>query len=169
MKRKILSEILSEVTPEIESKVEQKTLEIMEATKENSFIDLSKLSEGEIIELENILDIEITRDSIWVILFHNGKKFDFSSKNHWSLKHKTEITYSDFIRLFEDGEENNGWIKIESQADLPQKSGDYFLSLKEGIYVRMDYWDVHSSNFKKNDKDSVSHYQPITKPLPPKF
>ena len=62
-------------------------------------------------------------------------------------------------------EDNNGWIKIESEEDLP-KDGHYWVITKEGIltdspkdkdlFQDNSYW---LSNF--------THYQPIVKPKPP--
>lgn len=68
-------------------------------------------------------------------------------------------------------ENNNGWIKIESEADLP-KIGEYDMSsfilyywTNNGLYRAEDYkrWKIHY------DYLQVSHYrlEPIFKPKPP--
>lgn len=119
MKSKILSEILSEVTPEIEDKVEQKTLEIMKANKENIFLDLSKLSEEQIKALFSILqkyDQKIyheTLDSLFTdftsdifnpyLEFQNGIGW-VETANAFENTEKQEVTYPEFVKLFEGGE-----------------------------------------------------------------
>jgi len=60
--------------------------------------------------------------------------------------------------------DNNGWIKIESEADLPKAYGYYFEfdNLSNDVNIiqfRLEnivYWI-----------ENVTHYQPITKPLKP--
>lgn len=66
-------------------------------------------------------------------------------------------------------EENNGWTRIESEADLPDY-GRYY------IYTDNGFWDIaeYSSNqhlFIASNVEIevrfVTHYQPIQKPKPP--
>lgn len=59
-------------------------------------------------------------------------------------------------------ENNNGWIRIESEADLPKKAIQCFYVDKYENKVCLGVVD-------KNDFDNVSHYQPIEKPKPPIF
>ena len=65
---------------------------------------------------------------------------------------------------------NNGWIKIESESDLPKESGEYWTYEKNGsIDIRFfmympKIWDIHEMEF---EQPNVTHYQPITKPLKP--
>lgn len=66
-------------------------------------------------------------------------------------------------------ENNNGWIKIESEADLPKDNGitDYhvFMFTNQYKYIRRTY--------KKNqvkelwEQEEITHYQRIEKPKPP--
>jgi hypothetical protein len=58
-------------------------------------------------------------------------------------------------------EKNNGWIKIESESDLPNKTNDYWIVNKLGVSIRN--YDMQEDN----DWNDVTHYQPITKPQPP--
>ncbi|WP_312557888.1 hypothetical protein [Empedobacter brevis] len=68
-------------------------------------------------------------------------------------------------------EHNNGWIKIQSEEDLPNEKGDYWVIWDGKIVIQ--YW--HSSNFPYADTQKqnsdwmkiVTHYQPIEKPKPP--
>lgn len=82
-----------------------------------------------------------------------------------SMKEKME---EDESKLFEGGKDNNGWIKIESEADLPKQNGDYFVFTKEKE-VRVEMFGVHSKLDNQYYKEEVTHYQPIVKPEPPKF
>jgi hypothetical protein len=56
---------------------------------------------------------------------------------------------------------NRGWIKIESESDLPNKTNDYWIVNKLGVSIRN--YDMQEDN----DWNDVTHYQPITKPQPP--
>jgi hypothetical protein len=62
-------------------------------------------------------------------------------------------------------ENNNGWIKIESEADLPKIIGDYWSF--DGKEVCNHHFE-HSPFWIKQWK-YVTHYQPIQKPNPPVF
>lgn len=63
-------------------------------------------------------------------------------------------------------ENNNGWIKIESENDLPKEEGNYM------IFHNQDNMQT-SETFSKNivhklfKYNSITHYQPIEKPKPP--
>lgn len=83
-------------------------------------------------------------------------------------KNKTELTYPDFIKLFDDGDvENDGWINIESEKDLPKDEDEFWVfennevtKTKRKIGIdNNDYWWLNN----------ITHYQPIVKPEPPKF
>ena len=58
-------------------------------------------------------------------------------------------------------EKNNGWIKIESESDLPKETDNYFVVNELGILMRgfcigeINHW-----------KD-ITHYQPVINPKPP--
>src|SRR5690606_6436052 len=70
-------------------------------------------------------------------------------------------------------ETNNGWIKIESEADLPksEKLGDAKLCfIKSDEYNEIGVGNFSFGTFKTlygNDYSNITHYQPITKPEPP--
>jgi len=61
-------------------------------------------------------------------------------------------------------ENNNGWIKIESEKDLPKKELEYFVKRKnvKGTVIRQ-FVISHTKAWLK----CYTHYQPITKPQPP--
>lgn len=60
-------------------------------------------------------------------------------------------------------ENNNGWIKIESQTDNPKDDGNYYVvydgkSIGIQCYYGNGSWDCHLN---------ITHYQPIVQPRPP--
>jgi len=56
-------------------------------------------------------------------------------------------------------ENNNGWIKIESEDDLPKEPEFYWVIDKNGI--------MHQVHYKDITVRYCSHYQLIQKPKPP--
>jgi hypothetical protein len=62
-------------------------------------------------------------------------------------------------------ETNNGWIRIESEADLPKDSGEYFAYNGESVIIE-DFRRLQQQN-KDMWLKLYTHYQPIIKPLPP--
>lgn len=59
---------------------------------------------------------------------------------------------------------NNGWIRIESEDDLPKESGMYHTYYADGV-VSSRYFNKEKNDWTTNPK--ATHYQPIKKPLPP--
>ena len=63
-------------------------------------------------------------------------------------------------------ETNNGWIKIESEDDLPKKEGSYWIY--DGINVTTAFFNFGSKfQLVMGINCKATHYQPITKPQPP--
>jgi hypothetical protein len=61
-------------------------------------------------------------------------------------------------------EDNNGWIKIESEDDLPKKGIDCFILMPNGkILVSINLDDLGFLTLKNR----ATHYQPIFKPKNP--
>lgn len=60
-------------------------------------------------------------------------------------------------------ETNNGWIRIESESDLPKEECQCFIIVKGEVFF--DYYN--GNDFDLYVKSYVTHYQPITKPKPP--
>lgn len=65
-------------------------------------------------------------------------------------------------------ENNNGWIKIESEADLPKENIDCWFVIDNdsylGYFTKRGYFVNGSDNIELR---FVTHYQPIEKPNPP--
>ena len=139
------------------------------------FIDLSKLSEEQIKSLSQVFENagdKVLPETISDLIsgkITDGFKFLFYSPSGWNqndypLNGRTELTYPEFIKLFEGGE-SDGWIKIENETDLPKEDILYWV-VKNGEVVDMENWEL-TLNF--HNKRGVTHYQPIQKPEPPKF
>ena len=65
-------------------------------------------------------------------------------------------------------ENNNGWIKIESEADLPKNDDDYWVMTNikgDEVQQLSNLIVIRCLNLEKNIK--VTHFQPIEKPKPP--
>ena len=61
---------------------------------------------------------------------------------------------------------NNGWIKIESEDDLPKKGTNCHFILKNGVCgVFVDIGDSEYLTLRNRG----THYKPIEKPKPPLF
>lgn len=63
-------------------------------------------------------------------------------------------------------ENNNGWIRIESESDLPKQNGRYWIMSKSSI-INQDVFDSTDMILKSLWKSNYTHYQPIIKPEPP--
>ena len=64
--------------------------------------------------------------------------------------------------------ENNGWIKILSETDLPKEVDQYwFASHNNKIEIR--FYNPNWINDRVQFRHRYTHYQPIVKPLQPKF
>lgn len=65
-------------------------------------------------------------------------------------------------------ENNNGWIRIESEKDLPKESGLYFGKDYE-FGTDMTFFDFETKKWEDSNGylQNVTHYQPIEKPKPP--
>ena len=61
-------------------------------------------------------------------------------------------------------ENNNGWTRIESEADLP-KEGNYFV-VKNKTVIETSYF-MPDNDFSLIEWRNITHYQPIEKPKPP--
>jgi len=95
---------------------------------------------------------------------------EFINENGWikklSLIPSFEVCEIDFKGKFQrpknlfNLENNNGWIRIESENDLPKEANEYWVKHNDG-----DILTLFATNafLLKN----CTHYQPIIKPQPP--
>lgn len=63
-------------------------------------------------------------------------------------------------------EENNGWIKIESEEDLPKEKFIELWIMAEDCIVPI-YYEVYDEFSYDGSFGEITHYQPIIKPQPP--
>jgi hypothetical protein len=66
-------------------------------------------------------------------------------------------------------EHNNGWIKIESEDDLPKLTIEYHVVLNgkksKALYAGKNRWFVNENDFPKTTEiHGITHYQPIVEP-----
>lgn len=74
-----------------------------------------------------------------------------------------------------DIDNNNGWIKIESESDLPKitmgnKDYKYWIFHSDGLISDLPLsWIFTFKQMEKQGKtnNTITHYQPIQKPKPP--
>lgn len=95
----------------------------------------------------------------------------FLSKNSKTIFNNPEIKnkifglrYSNIPKSLIGIETNNGWIRIESEADLP-KEGYYFVA-KNKTVIETSYF-MPDNDFSLIEWRNITHYQPIEKPKPP--
>lgn len=66
-------------------------------------------------------------------------------------------------------EDNNGWIKIESEKHLPNKDGyerEYWIANENGVFDFIATgWQIN----KKFENKTITHYKPIIKLLKPLY
>src|SRR5690606_30154219 len=110
-------------------------------------------------------------------------EFDNEDGQWWVDSHrppinKTELTYPEFIKLLDSGDDNNRWIKVESESDLLKEVGDYWAVWKDGEVGRKQFFcrtekNLYSPNGNISEYDwwmrHIIYYMPIVKPEPPKF
>ena len=139
---------------------------------EEIYLDLSKLSEEQQERVMCVTGITIE----WIkyagyLIYHKGWKT--SNKSWLKDQNLTELTYSQFLDMMGESEEvlqveNNGWIKILSETDLPKEVDQYwFASHNNKIEIR--FYNPNWINDRVQFRHRYTHYQPIVKPLPPKF
>ena len=147
---------------------------------EEIYLDLSKLSEEERLLTPKIID---SQDIFLKDFINDGNFIDYYDlhfgKYGWTISknledsEKQEITYSQFLDMMGEIKEvlqveNNGWIKILSETDLPKEVDQYwFASHNNKIEIR--FYNPNWINDRVQFRHRYTHYQPIVKPLPPKF
>ncbi len=103
--------------------------------------------------------------------------YEYVDKNGWCSAYwktktyfQTEFTSEKWRPKSLTGiEDNNGWIKIESEDDLPKEGMHHSILLDSDCingYKNYDvivFYEVNSRYRKKE----ISHYKPIEKPKPP--
>ncbi|MGV0964927.1 hypothetical protein [Empedobacter falsenii] len=64
-------------------------------------------------------------------------------------------------------ETNNGWVKVESEDDLPKEEGFYLVFNKIHKAIEVDYINYDNESHEERWIEFNSHYQPIEKPKQP--
>ena len=95
-------------------------------------------------------DLGLMRDQIHYI--DNGKEWDNFEIISWR------------IPILQGIENNNGWIRIENEADLPNNEKVWICTSNNRVLISSKAglnWVL------KNPDNKITHYQPIEKPKPP--
>jgi len=123
-----------------------------------------------IIDDDGFLNFETTKDyHSWSLKYQSA----FSVKNYNPFKTGADSHIQNVgIRplSIKGIEKNRGWIKIESEKDLPKNWEQIHFVIKgfeenqnSGYYYDGLFWNLNEAY----TKEIVTHYQPIIKPQPP--
>jgi len=88
----------------------------------------------------------------------------------WFLKSYNEISKEWCVipKSLKGIDTNNGWIKIESEADYPKQSGIYHTVLKEDLEQSICTFSVGDIGYyHKYWRENVMYYQGVKLPNPP--
>lgn len=104
----------------------------------------------------------------WSKRVYDHKIIDTSFFDLWDM---TDNIFCIRPKSLQGIENNNGWIKINSEDDLPKENGLYFTYSKTTWYpfYRIDVFTGRLSNSFENGKSCFTHYQPTIKPKPPHY
>ena len=144
---------------------------------EKIYLNLSKLSEEQQRKVIALLppkkrDNQYEIQKVHFILYLDKKKkwWVWGTK----IKNKTELTYSQFLDMMGESEEvlqveNNSWIKIESEKDLPKEDiSCWWMDKKDGMILGKFLIENNNSDIDFI-LENATHYQPLIIPEPPKF
>lgn len=102
-------------------------------------------------------------------IFGDGVKSDRNFYDHELQDKSLNLQNCDwdmayYPKAIEGLSNNNGWTRIESEADLPKEAGSYWVIRSHGDDVGIAYFDMGFTNY---DGYRVTHWQPIIKPEAP--
>ena len=93
---------------------------------------------------------------------NNISKFTFGQLKNLDLEYKNDVLFRP--KSLQGIENNNGWVKIESEADLPNNEKVWIYTSNNRVLISSKAvlnWVL------KNPDNKITHYQPIEKPKPP--
>jgi len=101
---------------------------------------------------------QFMRDTLWFDAFKLETK---EEKDVWYYRPKS----------LKGIENNNSWIRILSEADLPSEDCNYWggKMYDNGKFHQLSSVFTKNEIFSRFKNKSITHYQPITKPQPPIF
>ena len=89
-------------------------------------------------------------------------KFTFGQVKNLDLEYKNDVLFRP--KSLQGIENNNGWVKFESEADLPKNKNVWICTNNNRVLISSKAvlnWVL------KNPDNKITHYQPIEKPKPP--
>lgn len=116
----------------------------MEAiTKENIFLDLSKLSEEQIKKIKDIIKYEIEEIEHYPLLIYLCDVWNQCKKN---LNGRTELFYPEFIKLFEGGEGEKLYRPMTEFPPIPE--GEQYSKMVLVFDEDLDDYDLGFYDFE---------------------
>jgi len=88
--------------------------------------------------------------------------YEFISKKLDLVRNVTSLMPKSLVGIHD----NNGWIKIDSENDLPKENTNCHILYTDGSYST-DLFLTTTNQFRSNSWKYITHYQPIVKPEPP--
>lgn len=90
-------------------------------------------------------------------------KFTFGQLKNLDLEYKNDVFFRP--KSLQGIENNTGWIKIESEDDLPKVQDSFYVCFKNGEIIQRYF--IPNNKHSKEDWRNITHWQPIEKPQPP--
>lgn len=95
-----------------------------------------------------------------------ANEFGYEPFGEYETRNHVDGIYEWRPKSLQGIENNNGWIKIESEKDLPKEDCNCHIIYKNGI-MSIDKYFVKHKNFNTNHFFHIEYYQPIQKPSLP--
>ena len=89
-------------------------------------------------------------------------KFTFGQLKNLDLEYKNDVFFRP--KSLQGIENNNGWVKIESETDLPKNKNVWICTSNNRVLISSK---AALNWILKNPDNKITHYQPIEKPKPP--
>lgn len=128
-------------------------------TNDASFKAVQQLTPQEVEYLNTVDECEVVKKLI------EETELDLNSREmtYYKLVYQLQLPKQEPKQKEMKAETNNGWIKIESEDDLPKIDfhTQYWLSDGKSTWI-----ETITLNHKIG-REKVTHYQPIIKPQPP--
>jgi hypothetical protein len=118
------------------------------------YFNVKKISNN--ISFEDLSN-EIDNDG-WL---HSRPKYYDLDRDYFEVKSNGLTKVMSRPKCLKGIENNNGWIKLEKQDDLPLEDTEYFAINDDGEI------DIYSIEELLDNLPYITHYQPIAKPISP--
>ena len=143
----------------------------MKTAMQNHIADMKKIQE--MVKSKNLdKDLEVTILESIEGCIENAESFLETEKEQIKNSYGAgaiDATSEEVLQV-----ENNGWIKIESELELPNDDEPMWVIIEDCEFAELVQPDRKNDDFYGSDgiiyhSHHITHYQPIQKPEPPKF